>query len=291
MKPPTGASGNPEGDSNRDRLLRSTQDRNSRSRTRTPLPSILQFRFEAECAGLAAEARINDIPVDRDPTGVPRISQNALNHWLIEGENRLSVSLGRLDPASALERYECEVLARDSAIGSASEERVVGYRWPGGASLPTWPGREVACLTFHAYLGAGRWRWLDAGSGPIAESDRLRLLARVAELHRATSARQLEVVLQQLTTQHQEMARAHGADPDAYRDRQSRTLEAYMSHDRFRLEPLELSRLKLEPRADGRLVFVTDQDGRAPVRGSAGAVAFQLPSVFSRLEEGWTLVR
>ncbi len=251
---------------------------------------LAQYRVELETSGLRSEVLLNGVPVFRDTAGIPRIQQVAVNHWLLSGENVLQVRLGAAAPGDK-QMFELEVDRVEPSASLGASDRVTAFRWWSGSALSattidlSWEGR------FTVEEPIPRWAWLDAPAVLPSEADRGAILDLFEELHGGLASGDVERILWRLAVQQEETARAFGLPVEQAVERERTWLRAVVGGSALRLERFDRASLDLEPRLEGRLVFVADGEGRPPVRGWAGTSTLQLPAVVSRIAGEWTVVR
>jgi hypothetical protein len=243
------------------------------------------FAIELESEGLLFDVLLNDVRIAHDLTGVPRIREDRVNHWIVPGDNVLEVWLGLPESEEPLHAFELDLLRWDSGETRKSAERIAHYKYAAELKLPAASTRRVFDATVRVEDHFGNWEWQYAEHGPLEEADRSAIVDIIRDLHGAVVRGDVPHVRKRLYIQNAEMARAYGIDRDARDAKQRKFLESCVSSDRWR----EL--FLYHSQAGGRLVFVTDRNGLPPVRGVARATTFDLPSGFSRVAGEWTIVR
>ncbi|MBI3820337.1 MAG: hypothetical protein HY286_16725 [Planctomycetes bacterium] len=254
------------------------------------------FAVELDFAGLLVEVRLNDVRVYRDSSGVPRIREDRVNHWIVPGPNLLEVWLGIPNGAEGEKAdepsFELEWFAWESSGSTRRDaERVAGYRYRQELQLPTGEMRRVWDASLEPARNFGEWAWQRADGDPLEAVDRAGIVQLLQRLHDGVSNRNITTVRKTLNIQNEEMARAFGLDARDRDTGQRAFLEKCVAAPRWRLEPLRPDELEFHSQAGGRLVFVTDKNGLPPVRGVSGSTTFDLPCGFSRLGGAWTIVR
>jgi hypothetical protein len=248
------------------------------------------FALEVQCGGLAAEVRLNGLPVFREPSGRPRFTAKKCNPWVVDGTNDLEVRAARL---GAIGSYLKLALAVVDGVHEevAPENVLVRYEWqPDEQPLEAPPLQQLLLLPVDVGPAHGRWAWQSAQ--PYVDADRGALEAAVADLHATLARRDREGTVSHLQVKTAEMARALDATPAELEADLREWLEELFRQDDWQLEPLDPSMLQLEPSAGGRLVLVTDARGRPPVHGRGHESEFEPTELtYSHLEGGWTLVR
>jgi hypothetical protein len=249
------------------------------------------FAIEFESAGLCVEVRLNGVRVYRETSGVPRIREDRVNHWMVPGENVLELWLGLPEAGSDDTTFEAEWLRWQENETRGAAERIATYRWNHELALARGELRRAFDARVSLENAFGAWAWQGADGGALTLGDRSAIVEVLWDLHGAVARGDVVAVRRRLALQNDEMARAHGQEAGDRDRRQHAFLTSCVTAPRWRLEPLDPATLLFAPHADGKLVSVSDRHGLPPVRGTASSVTFDLPSVFSKIGGAWTVVR
>lgn len=121
--------------------------------------------------------------------------------------------------------------------------------------------------------------------------DRLLLEALVTRVHGAVERRDTKELAKLLAVKHADLARGwRTPKEDVELEILGELGDLYAESD-FRLEPLRVEQLVLEPRFAGKLVHVRAPDGGPPIRASGGGKVLAVPLGVSCLDKVWTIVR
>jgi hypothetical protein len=145
---------------------------------------------------------------------------------------------------------------------------------------------------FQAAVSFGRWRWQDAPSAPLTDSDKQELVQVIRKIHRAVSEKDLDALTELMKLNSQEMARAMDIDEETIVMGGRQVFSSLFESDGWRVEPLEESTLLFQPVAGGRLVAVTPAGGQPLVRGEGGGGGeFAMSFIFGRVAGAWHVFR
>lgn len=247
--------------------------------------SVVEIRSE----GLICEVLLNGGLVHRDTKGVRAVTQTKLNPWAVAGNNRLEVALAPLfgDAIGPEASFSLEIL--EGPHGQIAPT-TYAYRWDPVASPVVGPGfTTVHVVDRPLQANDGPWAWEKAQ--PYTEADRPAIEALVAAVHAAYVARDAKALVALTTVRNQEVWRAFGEDPATGDADALLIYQEQFKSPSFRTDPLDTSALLLHPRADGRLVEVTNASLGPPVSGRDDESESPFPMTVSHLSSGWTIVR
>lgn len=262
------------------------------------------YIVELTCQGLDARVTLNGWPVARSVSPVHEFVGTKVNAWLLEGDNRLEVSVASLTPGADTSEAALYVhlYVTDPGRPMTDDDVLVVYRWspreaPLAESLPAEARpasgrRTVFSHTLRVPSAFGPYLWQDAA--PYQESDRADVLALLTQLHRVLAQKDMPGLLDLLAIKHEEMARAIGKTA-AGMAAQEQTLidEFYFSASSWELAPLTPAELSFDPWAGGRLVEIRHGEWPHPILGRSD-YRFGFDLVVSHLydgPDGWRIVR
>ena len=224
------------------------------------IETMTTFAIEFESAGLCVEVRLNGVRVYRETSGVPRIREDRVNHWMVPGENVLGLWLGlpRRAPTTRPSRPSGFVGKRTRRAAPRSGLPPIG----GITSSPS-RGASSGGPSTRAF----RWKTRSAhgpGRGPTGRAHPRRPLGDrggiVGFARRGRPRRRRRGAPAPRAPERRDGARPRtgGRRP---RPAAARILDIVRDGARWRLEPLDPATLLFAPHADGKLVSVSDRHG------------------------------
>lgn len=253
------------------------------------------YVLEVICENVDAEVRLNDWIAYHATDARRRVAQQKLNPWLLEGDNRLTVTLAPLDRALM---FRMSLYKTEHGTRCTDDKALVVYHWtPEEAPLeradPEAVERPRTFVFEHAFRMSqafGLWSW-EQGQAYMP-SDRPHVVGLVERLHRALEARQVDEVMAMLSTKLEEMARAVGLPIDDYLRAQRELMEQQLHASDLLVGPLDTDALVLRSSAGGRLVDIFDENGRpAPLKMWVGEMPAHLSLAASHVSGAWRIVR
>ncbi len=234
--------------------------------------------LSAKVTGVCGEVSINDVPVlpwfecDEPRRFRPR----SIMRWLRPGTNTVEIHQRR---ASTDGRSDVEV----EIVASESKRRLL--RWSSGERL-----QPIVTESFEAPTAPPTQLWRDAQVMEFGQTLRGRALALATDVHRASSARDPDAIVELQAYALRERARIHGR---AHAPEHARAGYAALFAEGIQVRPFRASELVVELYGHGRIVTVT-RPGHAPavvLEGDDGRVVTRLDLHLAQIGGVLTWVR
>ncbi len=254
--------------------------------------TYLIYALEVQCEGLLVQVLLNGVAVFDEPLGGNRFTQLKVNPTIVAGENQLEVLAGPRPGQEVAKDALLQVGIIKGPHGQrpGPDARVVDFQWNEG-DQPLSPDQLTPVFQGLVPVdeGHGRWAWQDAT--PYAPADDGAIATLVTQAAQTLAAGDLPGYLGMLAVMHEEMSRALDIPIGELKSDLSTALGELLSADDWHVDPVDPSRLRYAPTAGGRLVRVTDDLGKAPLRGAGGGQTFETDLTVSKLGQSWTIVR
>lgn len=253
------------------------------------------YVLEVSCENVDAEVRLNDWIAYHATDARRRVAQQKLNPWLLEGDNRLTVTLA---PLAETLLFRMSFYKTEHGTRCTDDKALVVYHWtPEEAPLervdPEAAERPRTFVFEHAFRmtrAFGPWSW-EQGQAYMP-SDRPHIVGLVERLHRAIEARQVDEVMGMLSTKLEEIARAVGLPTDEYLRAQRELMEQQLQAGDLEVGRLDTEALVLRSSAGGRLVDIFDERGApTPIKMWIGEMPAHLRLAASHVGGAWRIVR
>lgn len=262
-----------------------------------PLVPPLLYILHVDALGVDAEVWLNGVPLFRERHGGRRGYESKVNMYIREGQNDLRVLVRPAVDAEGRwvtgpQTFELQMLKGflGSEIGPEGllivhPEPVPGRGFARNGLVHLWQG------SFEVTEAFGAWTWeLNAPGLPTA-SDRDAIGALLAMLHSAFVARDADMLDRLLWYKSEEICRSLGLARERWDQWQSEEFAERFGSPDWAMEPIDLDALVLHPYADGRLIAVTNRDGRPVLRGADPSTPFSLEPMFAFVDGHWYVVR
>ncbi|EYF06410.1 hypothetical protein [Chondromyces apiculatus] len=247
-------------------------------------PYLFVVHFEE---GVFGRAWLNDLPVHKVYTRGPRSMTGGANHLLVPGENRLTLEILTLpegvpppppppppSETSAPPPKRVEVMpagmkvyqVRDASTDPITIDAVVNVDLPVALGLKTWERPPLPLyheVTFELPFPVTEPVYWRAPPAEFPCTGTPALVEVVREVHDALVQRDLARFQALLALKHASYAAAFPGEPSASLDRQRAASEKFFGL-RYLVKPLDLTRVHFQPRAGGRVAYVSGWDD-APV--------------------------
>ena len=248
-----------------------------------------------------AEVDLNGVPLTqtRRETAYSVTGADDIGRWLMPGVNVITVTLrppeGNTGPD---DRQLIEISVSTAARGQMSDEgtKIAFLRIPEkeGAPLPASIKQATKKeLRFTPASLPPCELWEKARPGKPDDAARAEILALVREYHAAYVIKDRAKLNDMLMFATLEAARSRHVPAEQAREMLKSGLTEMLSEKSFAMEPLRTDRLVLRPIAGGRVMWVTNAGGEAPVRTrqmkDGGYVEF--PVYVARIDGKWMIVR
>lgn len=253
---------------------------------------IYQFTYQA--GSVEAEVSINGVPIVLDKIGYSGTGSAPLNIWLKPEDNVLTVKLKGLPKSKPGDSSHFKMFIARAEAGQYNDEgeRIVEFDWDSDSSkeklpvekkfdlkvkppytLELWTKADVLKLdadtekAARAYLKAVSDAYVKADSGKIAEYNEFSL----NDFSRAN---------------YQEISSLAQSKKDL------KEFFGMLKEQKAKFAPINAAKAKLQLVADGRLIMVTDKDGKPPlVAKSADGGEFINPIYLGRVGGKWVVAR
>ncbi|RLB63246.1 MAG: hypothetical protein DRI90_07270 [Deltaproteobacteria bacterium] len=254
--------------------------------------TYLIYALEVQCEGLLVQVLLNGAAVFEEPAGGRRFAQGKLNPWIVDGPNQLEVLAGPPPGQELGQDAALKLLVIKGPHGElpGPDANAVSFTW-NEADYPLEPDQMVRVLDTPVPVdeGHGRWAWQDAA--PFAPGDEGDIAALVMQAAQVLTSRDTAGYLALLDLENEEMSRALDVPAAELAQDISDVLREQFAADDWQVEPVDPAALRYAPTANGRLIRVTDDLGRPPLRGMGGGQTFETSLTVSHLSRGWTIVR
>jgi len=240
---------------------------------RDPYYFALHFR-----EGVFGRAWLNDLPVHKVPKHGPDSMHSGANHMLVPGRNRLAIEVYNLPllspppppvpgepPAKRVDIMPVTMKVyqlKDPNAEPMEAIEMVNVELPVALGLAVWE-RPPLPLYYEAEFDLPfpvsepvYWRSPPASFSCEGTPE---LVQAVREVHDALMQRDLRRFHQLLSLKHEAYAAAYPGEPAAALDRQRSASEKFFAL-RYLVKPLDMTKVHFEPRAGGRVAYVSGWD-------------------------------
>lgn len=252
-----------------------------------------------ECAGLVARVTLNDVEVFADWEGASRITQTKLDPYIVEGDNRLDVSLTPMTddegrPLGGDRALSVTLLRGEHGRDPGDEGRIARFVW-NEADTPIVPGTLTSVwgrlFTVRPEHAHGRWAWQDAPQRVPTAEDAQRLVMLAAEVHAALVAKDVAALRRLTALRDAEMARALDLTADEMTEELDAYYRGWFEAPDWSMDAFDPAQLAASAFARGRLVRLTDAYGAPALKGVGDGRRFAFQLVATRVGDGWAIVR
>lgn len=232
------------------------------------MPILFVVNFKE---GVIARAWLNDLPIHKEFVHGPDSMTGGANHWLVPGMNTLEIEVLRapLDKGSVVDmmlytvrnehsvppdldvhcRIDFPALWRDTP----ENERILPYRIKAAFAIPNEVQEPV-------YWGAPPLSFGCSGTPELWEA--------VQAVHDAIANHDVERFIQLTSLKDEEYERAYPGIPSAEAKRVRESARKFFAlHPR--VKPLDRNVVHFEPRAGGRVAYVSGADGEPVIHSIA----------------------
>lgn len=255
------------------------------------------FLLGTRCEGILAHVFLNGAEVYRTLDPTPTAMDAKVNHWVVEGANRVRVFLApvpweripgatRRSPDFVLELKHNKVIKDEHVTRSLVSFHHQEEEAPLAYTLVL--DREV-----HVEEAFGRWAWQGAytfdETSVRAEAGALRALA--AAVHAGFARCDIAALLALQRGRNEDLGRALGVTLGKIESTLREGYANLFALSGWSLDPLDSDTLTLELQPNRRLVAVKDARGRPPITGRAQGEGLSFPMMAAKLDGAWTIVR
>jgi hypothetical protein len=249
---------------------------------------VSKFVFAAASDGIAAEVRINDIPLF-ESAGAPASLSLPLNHFLVEGTNRIVVKLeGPSDgtpPPVAPEPERLRITIHENDL------LVYILVYPPALEPPgVFPAVEESEFLFDVSLGRRPWE-CGAPLDPAGEPSGSMLLF-LKKIEQALSARQLDEACRFFETRARDRAAVFGLDAGEALAEMRKYFAGLFRDPFWGMAPFAPSESLVRICGGGRIAFLKTRYGEDPLRSipDAEGITTNFPVAVSQVDGEWTIV-
>lgn len=244
---------------------------------------------------VAAEIRVNDLPVLRLPSGHVE-ARFDVNPYMQRGPNTLSLQVRPVGADGFGPRSRCAV---DLAMQAGPKDEAgtplasLLFEAPAPAAGGFMPASLSATQAFDHAAPFGPWSWAQAPELPATEAIRAEVLASYRRIHALLVARDINTLLQACDGQARDWQVAYGLPDLATAQVQLRVAET-LADPNIHIEDFPEDVLTLELLGDRRLVQLVDAEGKSPLclrMASNDAMQGRFNVVLSRTGSTWTIAR
>ena len=254
------------------------------------------YLFTTEHEGLATELWFNGILLDEDPEGVFRDRKFPNNLYVIDGENTLKLKISlpghppRMpdSPKLSARLYE---MGQESTDLTQLPEPIAELNFP-GEEAPTFPAELETTVSIQSPFP--RWSWQDAEPMDVSDGATVReCLDLVERLHKALTAKDLQTVMDLVSTKTEETAQAYYIPMNERISDQQTFFEEIFADAQFAMEPYDAQNMELVPMADDKLILVRQSNGSAALESKEliEGFCFTLPIYVSKVNGEIRIVR
>lgn len=242
---------------------------------------------------LEADVRINGITITQLRGPGAQITRLPANDTLIRGWNRFEFWLGQADP---------DPMRTDPPTAEVMLHRMVPYDAPDGNNVMlsfTYTMNECA-LPENGLMKVVDHRFMVPESygpfgfeaaRPILDADQSGMEAGLRKIHAALVAKDLRGLLAMFSVRFIEGALATGQPKEVFESSFAEEYGLRMAEDDYSVQAINLDRLAMDVRLDGRIAHPRDRSGRPLLRGTAGGKPWALPVSFANLNGTLAVVR
>jgi hypothetical protein len=249
---------------------------------RGPYYFVINFR-----EGVFGRAWLNDLPIQKVPTYGPDSMHGGANHLLVPGKNRLALEILKLpklapprppipgqEPTKPVDVFPVNMkvyLLKDPNAEPLQAIEMVNVELPVALGLKVWEQPPLP-LYYEAEFDLPfpvpepiYWRSPPASFSCGGTPE---LVQAVADVHNALMQRDLRRFHQLLSLKHEAYAAAFPGEPAAALDRQRSASERFFAL-RYLVKPLDITKVHFEPRAGGRVAYVSGWDDQPVLEAAA----------------------
>lgn len=242
-----------------------------------------------------ARVTLNDLPFVRDPSSAFRDTARPCSHFLVPGENWLTLEVwdGPVSPDSPQLQGPVDVMIQEIE----TEKTLARIAWPAFAINA---GQKLEALEMPFYFTTKfelpeehpKPRYDGLPNESIPEEGTADLLDAVARLRESLASRNAKAFVGENALKLDEQRRFYGDSRDFD---PSGLVAAYERRfqDPLAVQPVEPAELRFEGRAKNRVAYVTRKDGR-PTISARGVLdpgqSYELDPLFVRHDGRWTLL-
>ncbi|MDG5814620.1 hypothetical protein QA601_06005 [Chitinispirillales bacterium ANBcel5] len=250
------------------------------------------YFFSINHEGLAVEVWFNDVRIDSDPDGYFQNRRFANNLFVINGENRLRITIDLPKEQNKPENLNLTAgfhVVLEDVLELPEPIAELNFSGEDGSSFPA----EIE-TSFEILSPFEEWLWetareININDPKIVEGS----VSVLSSLHDAMSSRDITKVMDLLSVRTREMSHAYySCEEEAIVDQ--RTLFQDLFNDpQFNLEPLEPENLRFIPMANNRMIYIEQKDGSSALETkelSEGFI-FSLPIYLCKIGEEFIVVR
>lgn len=242
--------------------------------SKEPVLFVLNFK-----KGVLARAFLNDLPLDLGFVEGPDSMTGGANHWLIPGENTLTMEILRAPLAPPPGAHPSEAESINMMLYTVKDATKsppvidVRYRcaFPDMLSSVPEPLRRFPFYfkaTFTLGVDIYSPLYLESPPAHFECEGTPELHAAVKAIHDAILARDIDAFLDLSSLRYAEFERAFWGAQDASAAKRKEAARKFFSHP-MRVKPLDLRLLHFEPRAGGRVALVSGADGQPAIEAIA----------------------
>lgn len=254
--------------------------------------------LEVRADAVKAAVWLNDVPLLENSDGRPRFIQQIVNHWVVDGDNKLRVLLSaHEDPTRPRPpQFQCRLVAGTFGMREPPTQALTDYSYnPTDGPLGQGEPQEVCARTVPIDHPYERWKWQNAAvRNTLSEDDRVQLQRAVMQLQQKLAMRNARGFAALVGARNAELSRAFDLEAEDVQSQLVEGLQGLFNAPGWTLEPLTDPAAELDYRtlAGGRVIEVTRKDGGPALRGGDGQRTFTYPVLLSLLnDDEWTVIR
>ena len=254
------------------------------------------YLFAIGHEGLATELWFNGVLLDQDPNGSFKNRKFPNNLYVVEGENTLKLKIGlagqppRMPETPELKARLYEIPPEELNANQLPEP-LAELTFP-GAEAPTFPAELETTVKIQSPFP--RWSWQDAEPMDVSDGATVReCLDLVERLHKALTAKDLQTVMDLVSTKTEETAQAYYIPMNERISDQQTFFEEIFADAQFAMEPYDAQNMELVPMADDKLILVRQSNGSAALESKEliEGFCFTLPIYVSKVNGEIRIVR
>jgi hypothetical protein len=265
------------------------------------------YKLRIKASGSPYDVRINDCPILSDDEGYPITTEIPINHWLVNGINKIKIILTRPDEGIGV----CELKLNASEYGNQSSQSniIMSYKCeaPSIADIPEEmheknddevqePIDPEVVLEEDIELDVPfpPWQWNSVEPIELDDKGRTELTHHVKKLWQALKDKNLDLVAEMMDLKARENAVAYYQTEKESIENLRTHYENYFKNSELTLDELYESELEFRTFADGRLFLVLDSATKlSPILYfDKNDIATYLNIMIFRNSEGeWQIIR
>ncbi|MFM2041457.1 MAG: hypothetical protein RLY86_33 [Pseudomonadota bacterium] len=217
-----------------------------------------------------------------------RTIASKINHWLIDGDNSIVITLRPLTVPPDLPDYETSLIGGRQGEMPGPDDTLFRFSLrdlPDPTILAVDTAVEVARVTLPVSHGFGRWAWQDAE--PLAATQQDQILTAYQRIATALATGAIDDAVGQLDLMIRERSRSLGVPETEIRDDLRDAVGQALGGPPPRIIATPAEAVSVTPMAGGRLALVTAPDGGAPILYDGGEERWSLRPVFVHAEGRW----